>query len=66
MVGTRGKVREPDVSTPAIPVTCTTLKNGDLSLVLHVPSNVASRTFLGIHPLLNRGVTIDIYEIEED
>jgi len=54
------------VSTPAIPVTCTTLKNGDLSLVLHVPSNVASRTFLGIHPLLNRGVTIDIYEMEED
>ena len=42
---------------------CTTLKNGDLSVVLHIPSAMARDAFDGIHPLLHTEVHIDIYEL---
>ena len=63
MDGAVGGFAEPDVSTPAVPTSCTTLKNGDLSVVLHIPSQVATEGFKGIHPLLGTEIHVDIWAV---
>ena len=50
----------------AVPASTTTLKNGDLSIVFHVPAVEAADAFRGVHPLLGKQVHIDIYDMGED
>lgn len=54
--------RHPDVDTVATPVSTTTLKNGDLSVVLHIPSHLAAAAYVALHPLLQREVNLEIFD----
>ena len=57
------RFRDPDVSTPAVPANCNTLKNGDLSLVLHIPSQVAGEVFAGVHPMLGKEIHVFTWDM---
>lgn len=53
------------MSTVAVPASVTTLKNGDVSVVMHIPSIEAAAVFKGLHPLLHSEVHVDIYDMGE-
>jgi hypothetical protein len=65
VVGPAGTVTEPDVSVTAVPSSIAGLKNGGVSITLHVPSQQADQAF-GLHKLQGKTVTLDIYLMEED
>lgn len=64
MVADTGRARHPDLTLMATPRTITTLKGGAVSIVFHVSADLADKAFQ-IHELLDKGVALDLYALED-